>query len=148
VLAAVDVAELPDHRLLGVASYALSRGPRRDREDPVWRAARGKVLAMVRDRGWHVQDDSPSLDQAADGLAAMRELGQGDMLDTLPVYFEAAEQIARVEVDAVLRRGDPALMVEGVVTGTILGEAIIGAIRRMAHEHISALILGDTPPSR
>jgi DNA-binding transcriptional MerR regulator len=147
VLAAVDVTELPDHRLLGVASYALSRGLRRDHDDPVWRAARDEVRDMVRARGWHVHDESPSLDQLADGVAAMRDLGQADLLDTLPAYFGAAEQIARVEVDAVLRRGEPGRMVEGVITGTIIGEAIIGAIRRLAHEHTSALLLGEARPA-
>lgn len=145
VLAAVDVAELPDHHLLGVASYALSRAPRRDRSDPAWRAARDEVQELVRARGWYIHEDSPNLDQAADGIAAMRDLGQEDMLDTLPTYFGAAEQIAKVEVDAVIRRGEPVRMVEGLVAGTILGEAIIGAIRRLAHEHVSAVILGEAP---
>ena len=145
VLAAVDVAELPDHRLLGVASYALTRAPRRDRSDPLWRAARDEVQALVRARGWHVHDDSPNLDQAADGIAAMRDLGQEDLLDTLPTYFSAAAQVAQVEVDAVIRRGEPVRMVEGLVVGTILGEAIIAAIRRLAHEHVSAVILGEAP---
>lgn len=143
VLAAVDVAQLPDHRLLGVASYALSRAPRRDRDDPAWRAARDEVRALIRTRGWLIHDDSPNLDQVADGIAALRELGQEDLLDSLPAYFGAAEQIAKAEVDAVLRRGEAARMVEGVVTGTIIGETIIGAIRRLAHEHTSAVILGE-----
>lgn len=146
VLATVDVTELPDHRLLGVASYALSRGPRRDRADPAWRAARTEVQAMVRARGWQVTDDSPSLDQLADGVAAMRDLGQDDLLGALPTYFGVAEQIAQTEVGAVIRRGDPARMVEGVVVGTIIGEAIFGAVRRLAHEHTSAMILGDGSP--
>lgn len=146
VLAAVDQAELPDHRLLGMASYALSRGPRRDRDDPAWRSARADVSALVQARGWHVHDDSPSLDQFADGVAALRDLGQEDLLDALPTYFGAAEQIAQVEVDAVIRRGEPVRIVEGIVTGTILGETIIAAIRRLAHEHISAVILGEASP--
>lgn len=146
VLAAVDVTAVPSHHLLGVASYALSRGPRRDRNDAAWRAARDEVQALVHARGWRVRDDSPSLDQLADGVAALRDLGQDDLLVTLPTYFGAAEQIAQVEVDAVLRRGEPSRMVEGVVTGTIIGEAIIGAIRRLAQEHTSALILGPAPP--
>jgi DNA-binding transcriptional MerR regulator len=146
VLAAVDQAELPDHRLLGMASYALSRGPRRDRDDPGWRAARADVSALVQARGWRVHDDSPSLDQLADGVAALRDLGQEDLLDALPTYFGAAEQIAQVEVDAVIRRGEPVRIVEGIVTGTILGETIIAAIRRLAHEHISAVILGEASP--
>lgn len=146
VLAAVDEAKVPDHRLLGVASYALTRAPRRDRTDPAWRAARAEVTALVRAQGWHVVDESPNLDQVADGVTALRDLGQEDLLATLPAYFRAAEQIAQAEVEAVLRRGEPARMVEGVVVGTIIGEAIIDAIRRLAHEHVSAVTLGAGPP--
>ena len=147
VLAAVDATVVPDHHLLGVASYALTRAPRRDRADPAWRAARDEVAALVRAQGWHVMDESPNLDQVADGVTALRDLGQEDLLATLPSYFQAAEQIAKAEVEVVVRRGEPGRLVEGVVVGTIIGETIIDAIRRLAHEHVSALILGVAPPS-
>ena len=38
------------------------------------------------------------------------------------------------EVDAVVARRDPVGMVEGVVTGTIIGEALFNALRRMAQQ--------------
>jgi hypothetical protein len=41
-------------------------------------------------------------------------------------------------VAAVVARGAPAAMVEGVITGTVLGEAILTALRRLAQEHASA----------
>ncbi len=145
VLTAVDAAEVPDHELLGVAHYALGRTVRRDTTDPVWQQAREEVLSHLRQRGWRVDESSPNLDRAADAVAAMRALGQEDLLDCFPVQLEAVEQIARAEVDAVIRRGDPALMVEGVVTGTILGETIVAALRRLAQEHISATLL--EPPA-
>ena len=44
-------------------------------------------------------------------------------------------------------RRDPALMVEGVVMGTILGETIVAALRRLAQEHISATLLDPEPPT-
>jgi hypothetical protein len=127
--------------LLGITQHALVRDPGRDRDNPAWRDARCEIVQLVHDHGWRVGEDSPSLDQAADAIAAMRTLGQADLLDCLPVYFTATQQIAAKEVDAVVRRGDPARMVEGVVTGTILGEALIAAVRRLAHEHTSALRL-------
>ncbi len=164
VLAAVDRSEIPDndelralatrddapprptaHALLGTAHYALDRAPRRDRDDPEWRAARDEVLSHIRSRGWQVEERSPNLDRAADAVAAMRAVGAEDLLDCLPVYFDAAREIAAREVDSVIRRGDPARMVEGVVTGTILGESILAAVRRLAHEHTSAVLLGRAP---
>ena len=56
----------------------------------------------------------------------------------MDTYLEAAERVAGEEVDAVVARQDRAGMVEGVVTGTIIGEALFNALRRMAHEHASA----------
>jgi DNA-binding transcriptional MerR regulator len=138
VLAAVDNTDLPDFFLLGVAHHALDRSAGRDRHDPVWTAARTEVFQRLRERGWLVEDDSPNLDRAADAVAAMRELGQDDLLDCLPVYIEASEHMAVTEVDTVIARGEPAGMVEGVVTGTILGEALLNAIRRLAQQDAAA----------
>ena len=141
VLAALDSAQLPDLELLGTTQHALGRAAGRDRGSAVWRAAREEVVALARDNGWRVGSDSPNLDQAADAVAAMRALDQADLLDCLPTYFAAAQQLAAAEVAAVLRRSDPAQMVEGVVAGTILGEALFGAVRRLAHEHTSITLL-------
>jgi len=138
VLNAVDTADVPDFQLMGVAHYALDRPGRRDRENKGWQQARQQVMDAVRARGWQVEDESPNFDRAADAVAAMRELEQDDLLALLPAYAEAAERIAGQEVDLVIARGEPARMVEGVVTGTILGEALLSAMRRLAQQHAAA----------
>ena len=48
-------------------------------------------------------------------------------------------------MDAVVARGDPARMVELVIVGTVLGEALFGALRLLAQEHASAVRLGLAP---
>jgi DNA-binding transcriptional MerR regulator len=141
VLAAVDSADVPDFDLLGVAHHALERPLRRDRDDPLWQAARNEVLALVRRRGWAIEDESPNLDRAADAVAAMRALDQEDLLGCLPTYLDAAERVAAEEVAAVVARGEPVRMVEGVVTGTILGEALLNAVRRLAQQNAAARLL-------
>jgi len=138
VLSAVDTPQLPGHTLLGVAHGALDRPHRRDPSDPAWRAAREEVATLVRERGWHVAEDSSGLDNAADAVAAMRQLGQEDLLEAMPTYADAAERIAEHELDLVIARRDPARMVEGVVAGTILGETLISALRRLAEQAASA----------
>ena len=138
VLAAVDTPDLPGHYLLGAASYSLTRATRRDPEDPVWQAARAEIESLIRTRGWLVEQDAPFLDQAADAVAAFRALGQDDMLAMLPAYLDVAERIAVQEVDLVISRGEPARMVEGVITGTVLGEAMFNALRRLAQQDASA----------
>jgi DNA-binding transcriptional MerR regulator len=144
VLAAVDTPDLPGHHLLGAASYSLSRTTRRDPDDPGWQAARAEVESLIRARGWLVEPDAPFLDQAADAVAAFRALGQDDMLALLPTYLDVAERIAAQEVDLVIARGEPARMVEGVITGTVLGEAMLNALRRLAQQDASARRLLST----
>jgi len=138
VLAAVETPDLPGHHLLGVAHGALDRPHRRDPADPAWKDARSEVMALVRERGWRVSDDSPALDNAADAIAAMRALDQDDLVTLLDTYADAAERIAERELEVVIARRDPARMVEGVVTGTILGEALLTALRRLAEQAASA----------
>ena len=94
-------------------------------------------------RGWYVDIDCPDVDHAADAVAAFRALGQEDLLESMETYADAAELVAAREVDAVIARREPARMVEGVVTGTILGEAILNAFRRMAQQDASARRLVD-----
>ena len=143
VLTAVDAPDLPTHFLLGAAHGSLVRPRRRDTEDESWRAARDEVVALVQRRGWYVDIDCPDVFHAADAVAAFRTLGQEDMLEAMETYADAAELVAAREVDAVIARGERARMVEGVVTATILGEAILNAFRRMAQQDASARRLVD-----
>lgn len=138
VLGAVDAPALPPHSLLGAAHSSLNRPRRRDSDDPSWRAARDEVVSMLRRRGWYVEEDCADFDHAADAVAALRALGQEDLLDCLETYADAAELVAARELDIVIARGESARMVEGVVTGTILGEAVLNALRRLAQQDASA----------
>jgi hypothetical protein len=63
----------------------------------------------------------------------------------MEAYADAVEPLARIEVDAVIARGQPALMVEGVVCGTILGERLLAALRRLAQQNASARRLASDP---
>jgi DNA-binding transcriptional MerR regulator len=138
VLAAVDTAEQPSYAMLGVAHRSVVRPGGRDPGDPAWQQARADIVAAVRRRGWYVHDASPSFDNAADAVAAYHELGQEDLLSTMEAYLGAAEQVAASEVDALVARVEPGRMVEGVITGTIIGEALFNALRRLAQEDASA----------
>ena len=138
VVIAVDTTDIPDFHLMGLTHSSLERPSRRDPENPTWKAARRQVLALVRAKGWDIEDESPNIDRAADAVAAMHDLEQSDLLALLPTYAEAAERIADQEVDLVIARGEPARMVEAVVTGTILGEALLNAMRRLAQQDAAA----------
>lgn len=148
VLAAVDAGDVPPHRLLGVAHAAVSRQTAYDPADPTWRSAQAEVDDLVRRRGWNVVAGSPGLAQAADAIRALRTLGQEDVLDRcLDVYADAAETVASCELGRVVARPDPEGMVEAVVTGTVLGETLLTALRLLAQQDASARRLAGLRPS-
>ncbi|GII20867.1 MerR family transcriptional regulator [Planosporangium mesophilum] len=146
VIAAVDAGDLPPHTLLGIAHGAVTRPPDRSGTDPAWHAARTEVVELVHRRGWSVSPDSPGLDQAADAIRALRTLGQDDLLGCLETYADAAELVAGRELDIVVARADPTRMVEGVITGTVLGEVLLASLRLLAQQDASARHLGAAPP--
>jgi DNA-binding transcriptional MerR regulator len=139
VLSVVDTPDAPSHVLLGAASHALFRPPaRRDPADPTWQAARTEIVDLIARRDWQVGPSSAGIDLAADAVTAFRALGQSDMLDALETYADAAETVAAKELDLVIARSAPADMVEGVITGTVIGEALFNALRRLAQQDASA----------
>jgi DNA-binding transcriptional MerR regulator len=140
VLRAVDDPGQAGHDLRGVAHCTVARASRGDRSSPTWVAARETAAALATERGWGVHPEAPAFDQLADAIEALRTLGQDDILALLPLYADTADALAGPEVSLVTRRPDRAGMVEAVVTGTVLGEAVFNALRRLAQEHQSSLL--------
>lgn len=127
------------HDMLGSAHYAISPPPRGSREGERWRTARAQAADLVRRRDWRVHDTAPALDWLADVIAALDALDQPHFIAALDDYATEAERLARIDLDLVAGRGDaPAALVEAVVVGTVLGEAMFDAIRRLAQEDASA----------
>ncbi|MET7802515.1 hypothetical protein ABZS78_39255, partial [Streptomyces decoyicus] len=82
-------------------------------------------------------------------LASMARLGHGAFVEVLDNYADAAEQVARADLEYVGRRVSVEDMVESVVIGTVLGEAVFSALRRLAHVDASAKLYGtDGPPEQ
>ncbi|MEU9303777.1 hypothetical protein [Streptomyces sp. NPDC048269] len=65
-------------------------------------------------------------------------MGHGDHLDFLDEFAAAAERIAGCDLTFVARGKDPEDMVERVVVGTVLGDAMLAALRRLAQGDSSA----------
>ncbi|GAA4850043.1 MerR family transcriptional regulator [Actinomycetospora corticicola] len=146
VLAAVDDPELPLFEALGRASGTTTDAPAPEEEpDEAWEAAERMLAAHVDERGWQVSAQNPAWANAVGVLATYVRLGDGDLANQLGLYMRTMEEVAEREVAAVVNRGDRARTVEGVVVGTVLGDTLIAAVRRLAQQHQSLRLLGEAP---
>jgi DNA-binding transcriptional MerR regulator len=138
VLASIDAPGKSLHETLGKAQYATT--PRRDyhADEQARGAALQEVDELIARRAWQINPASPARQLLAEALAAFHGLGQDDLLASLDEYADAAEQIAAADVNGVLRRGDLDSTLEGVVVGTVLGDTLLAALRRLAQENVSA----------
>ncbi|MET7296668.1 MerR family transcriptional regulator [Streptomyces griseoloalbus] len=148
VLAAVDDPDRPLHNVLGVASDHLGTG-HAAHDDAESAAADAVVADLISRRGWRAHASDPAAAELSKALAAMARLGHAAFAGVLDDYADAAEQVARADLGYVARQVAVADVVESVVIGTVLGEAVFSAMRRLAHADASAALYGtDGPPSR
>ena len=144
VLVAVDSPDLPLSHIFGAAQLAISGT---DLYAPVAEGSAGRrqVGAAIARMGWSVTDENPGRNGAARVLDTYAELGQAHLNEIAPEYTEAVELIARADLAAVARCTEVGDMAETVVVGTILGDALIASLRRIAQEHMSNQLFPSTP---
>lgn len=140
VLEAVDDPDVPMHEALGKAHILL--GPELDgTSDPDVVAAREEVDRFLRELGWTVSAESPGRDELAFALATLRRLGwpDTDPARLFTPYAQAADRIAAREVKATTPAGATrAEAMERAVIGTVVFDAVLSALRRLAQERHSA----------
>ncbi|MDH6111286.1 DNA-binding transcriptional MerR regulator [Kitasatospora sp. MAP12-15] len=150
VLAAIDAPEVSLHETLGVVQRAITPPPG-DCEGPQWQRAVAEASAWLRGRGWLVEPDGPAGTALAHLLLTLNELGQSGLLAMLNDYAAAAERLAALELAAIgstspshpRSPGHPTRpvsvdrLVEGAVLGTVLGDALLATMHRLAREDAS-----------
>ncbi|MCD2467875.1 MerR family transcriptional regulator [Streptomyces sp. NPDC056269] len=142
VILAVDDPERSVHKLLGTVASGLV--PRYDRESHAGiEEARKQVAALIAARGWRVQQGNPAAEALAVALAAVDEAGHGGFSQVLDAYADAAEQVARADLDYVAGNVAREVLVESVVVGTVIGDAMFSALRRMAQTDTSDRMYGE-----
>lgn len=97
------------------------------------------IAALCDRRSWHVHADNPGLAMAARVLDAYTALGQQELVEVLDAYAAAAELVASADLQSVAdagarSSGDRAAMVDVVIVGTVLGDALAAGLRRIAQE--------------
>jgi DNA-binding transcriptional MerR regulator len=137
VLTAIDDPAVPLHDTLGL-TIAAADAPVPAVDDALHAAAAERIDAVVAERGWRLSPDPVARRAAIDVLATMQRV-TGDRLTGLAdVYAEAAERIAEADLDTVTAVESPETRVETALVGTVLGERLFAALRRLAQEHVSA----------
>ncbi len=138
VIAAIDDREMPLDYAFGIAQGAIPAGPHVLPDvEPEAGSGAEHVAALIMERGWRVFPENPGIALAARTIDAYRSVGRADLLRSLPAYADAAELIAAADLDAVAAAPDRDRMTETVVIGTVLGDAMIAGLRRIAQEHRS-----------
>lgn len=146
VLHHLDAADRPVHSIFGMVTSTW-RAPVRDTGDELWNAAHDDVARLVVRRSWRTEECNPAWQTLVQTIVTCRWLGQHDLLTLLDDYAETAERLADADLAVVTGRPETDGMLEGAVVWTVLGDVLISAMRRMAHESASARLFppGDLP---
>ena len=134
ILEAADDPNLPVHEMLGVAQYALEPASPLA-VDP---SATATVDAAIETLGWRVSDDAPARRSIAHAVEVLRSLGWSIDPGVLVRYAKAVDRLAEREVAISDQAADRERLLERMVVGSVVFDAILTAFRRLAQEHHSA----------
>ncbi|WP_277682297.1 MerR family transcriptional regulator [Saccharomonospora azurea] len=141
VLAAVDAPETSVHEMLGVTQHGLplARADAVDVQARAW--AQARVEELLDQRGWGCD---PALVESLVGLlATLHTLGHADIASVLDAYADAAQVVAEADLGHVAALPNTESIVEGAVVGTVIGDALLVTLRRMAHTAVSARLFAE-----
>ena len=143
VLEVMEDETLPFGVAAGVASTALPTAATAESGSD----GRGHrdLAELVERRGWTVDPANTGWALAARVLDDYEALGRDDLTVTLDAYAEAAEIVARADMQTVVDAPNREAQTETVVVGTVLGDSLLAGLRRMAHENVSRMIF-PVPP--
>ncbi|GGM87506.1 MerR family transcriptional regulator [Dactylosporangium sucinum] len=140
LLLALDQPDPDVHQVLGEA-LPSTVSARATNEPGMTEAARVRIDELVARRGWLVGQNAQARQAAAEVLAAFEQVG-ADVADLLEQYADVAERIAVHDLQFVGRAPDAEGKLHAAVVGSILGDSLLAALRRMAQEHESAKMFG------
>lgn len=145
VVEAIENESLSIHEMNGAAYDALART-----SGAV--SAEMRVLAqqVVQQAGWtHVRPDSPALDHLAGLLGVIVDLGAMFDMNHAAKYLGLIDALAAYEVsrlDTAERIEDRDAVVQQMVIGQVVFGQLVLSLRRIGHEHHSAVRFLEKPP--
>ncbi|HEX6344741.1 MerR family transcriptional regulator [Umezawaea sp.] len=138
VVGVLENADVVTHQVLGVVQRSMGT----DEPPPADRASQDEVTALLARRGWDGMADDPAALALAGVVTAARKLGHHRFAAQLDAYAEASAGIARQDLDYVLLHARVDDVLESMVVATVLGDAALAALRRLAQRDASARLLG------
>lgn len=142
VLAILDAGDLRARDALGHVLYSVG-----GRRSPVGAEQRETALAdvasLIARRGWQIDAENPARETLVDVCAALRSLGHVDVVAALDGYAAATEAVAAVDIGLVRDADGIERMTEIALVGTILGDTMLSALRRLAQEDLSKRLLAE-----
>jgi DNA-binding transcriptional MerR regulator len=79
----------------------------------------------------------------AAALSAARSLGHHDFKDLLDPYLNGLRIIAQADLEYIAQHTSPDDVIEAMVVGTLMGDTVLKAVRRLAHAQVSGEMLSD-----
>ncbi|MBA2944524.1 MerR family transcriptional regulator [Streptomyces himalayensis] len=140
VLAEVDSPRRTVHGMLGVAQSAVTKSAVERGTEEDWERAEHEVRELVRRHGWAAKPENPGWKALVQIVVTYRDLQRDDLLALLDTYADAAGKLAIAELGALADVPSTDGKVEGVVLGTVLGDAAMSALRRIAQEDVSGRV--------
>ncbi|SER31132.1 MerR HTH family regulatory protein [Lentzea xinjiangensis] len=143
VLATIDTRDDSLHSKLGAVQEAISQ-PGSVELDPL---AVEDVQGFLRRQGEEECADvteSNVTHLLAAALSAARSVGHDHFQDLLDPYLEGLKIIAQADLDYIASRGSRDDVIEAMVVGTLIGDTVIKAVRRLAHAQVSRKVIGDS----
>jgi DNA-binding transcriptional MerR regulator len=144
VLAEVDDPKHDLDRRLGVVSRALSqtRQPLGEPDPELLREA----LAVAERRGWAaISPMNFHVRALAEVLERLRMLGMESVIERIDDYARAAQSVAETDIELLAGVPEPDEMLETMIVGTVLGDALFAALRRIAQVEFSWRQFGGDP---
>lgn len=146
IVDAVQNETLSVHQMFGATYDALARS-----SEAVSQHDRMLASQVVQQAGWiHVRPDTPALDQLAGLLSVLRDLGWPLDLPNAATYLELVNAIAAYEVSRLTAadlHADRNAVVQQMVVGQVVFGQLLLSLRRLAHEHHSALKFNEDLPA-
>ncbi|MEO7007316.1 MAG: MerR family transcriptional regulator [Terrimesophilobacter sp.] len=100
--------------------------------------ARQRIAELAAFVGWRTTDDNPGLGLAARALDGLATIDFEPSADYLAAYAEAASAVARADLAALGTRSRPDAITELMVVGSVMGDALLAGLRRLAQQDETA----------